>query len=325
MFSLIIPIFSKNDKYDKFLSNLNLSKNINFELIIAIQDYSLESLKKIKNIEKILEFPNLKIIFSSRKKSFANTIIKAIKHSSKKYTVISTIDVLTSKTIQNIDENIDEETTVDLIEFVPEINGITNWKPKWRNNLRNNTVYEINKIKNIVAYTFPFLTNKIIKTSLLKKTISIPINLIESSCVFGVDFFYIILLNSKTYKRINIKIAPISLEFNTLPSISNSIKQWNLIEEYYVSQNLYLSEILYAKLYFFQIILLGIYSNKNFKNLFRNNKIAINKIQKYISLLKNDKFLNFDISNPYMFNKTNETKILSLNETGTKTLSLLEE
>ncbi|MGL5520082.1 MAG: hypothetical protein ACRDBR_01470 [Metamycoplasmataceae bacterium] len=324
MFSLVILI-SSDKKLNKFISHISTQTSYDFELILLVQNFDQSLINSISKLQKVFTNNNLKIIFNTRKISFVHFVLSSIPLISSKYVMFSSVeDFKSNKFVEKIN-NILIKEEVDILEFPLEIKGISSWSPKWRNNLEENTSYEILKTTNIVPYVFPFLFNKIIKTSILKKINELPYEFVESSSIWAEDIVYLCLLCAKTYKRIDQNINSLTIQKEDLPLLSKSIQKWNSLENLYLQNGKFNLEFYYAKLYFFKVVLLGFYSSKNVIIFLKNKGIMPNKIQNYINKLNKQKNNSFNISNPYMFQKNNETKILLNSEINTKTFSLLEE
>lgn len=317
MLSLVVYFNRNNHKANqKFLSHMSviLSNLIDdIEIIFIVQDDSFDLVNKICELESLSL--RTKIIFCTKVFSFNQQLNYLIKQVNTKY-----VWILNHDTKYLIDDFLNvlkvvKEKDIDLIEMKFKLSGNIKWNPKERIIIEPLTEIDVVKEKKIIAYTFPFVFNKVFSKKQMLKVLNSNLLSIykDSSSILSTEFLYVFMLNIKSYVWLPNNIVNINIHESDIPNYTYAISEWENICSIYRINDRYLSEIKYAKVYYLQIILTSFYGNSKSKISFNHNNKIKNWLIKYhdkLLKIKKDELQNFDIDNKYMLNKNNENILL---------------
>lgn len=307
MFSLIIEFNKKNIKNaSKFLNSITMSapKLVNQEIIFLIADNAREVLKLIDNFALNNKNLKFKIIYSTKALSLNQQIYFILQQVSKQY--LWFLDPLSKfendNKIESVLKVLDSDQP-DIVEIKPVFNGITKWTPQYRLWLDPLKKYDLNNNPKIIAYTFPFLLNKILNRKVLDDIFKLKLmsNLKnDSSSNLSSEILYLALLNAKTYLWIKDETIFINLNEANVPSYNYVLNEWRRILAAYEKKNIYLDEIEYARAYYLLVVLTGLYGNKKMHLIFKDPQLICKNYYEKLTKLGQNKMQKFVSKNPYM-------------------------
>lgn len=337
MFSIIVFLneLNKEENPKKFISSIfsSIKKQKNTELIFVINKKDIDTIDLIQSFEKKEKSAIVKYMYTSREMSF-NKYIQNINNiiTNDNFFILSYPSMLDEKVIEKLSKIVSTYNP-DVIEFKPSFSGLMNWKPS--NRLTNDKCNKLLKIEahpEIVAYSYPFIYNKVFSTNVLNKTIK-RLKFIDESIsnIFFTSFIYSLLINSETYFYIPNDFYDFNISTNNIPNYKDVFLQWKTIIDIYNVDKKYYEEINYAKYYYLKIILCSLYvSHDKFfisKLKHKNENTILQK--KYFDVLNQvlDKEYNhFGNNNKYMMlSSKNEANILKENYPISKWSKLVKE
>ncbi|MBZ4195511.1 glycosyl transferase [Mycoplasma tauri] len=316
--SIIVPNVSNNTDLKNVLSTYKYQDNQDFELIL-----SLTNPGKIMygTIEKYLDFfgSRLKFIVNNKRTSVQAEILSAFHLVKGKYSYIFFPDnagryYFVSRMIE-----LTHKYDTEIIEFRPRLVNSIRWKPNPR--VTQDTIFKIEKYPEVVAYSYPFIFNKIFKSTLLHKFDRLKIKEFNDSkfCIF---LTYILLTNACSYAYYGERIVRENISSNLWLAPNSFISQFDILLENLKTSNTKLQyEVQYAKYYFLQIFLAGLLKTwrkgfsvfNYFKNrsnfLERRSKKYADDLYKYLQRQQNNDSLFFD-TNIYVNKNTFESKLI---------------
>ncbi|RIV16407.1 glycosyltransferase [Mycoplasmopsis gallopavonis] len=320
--SVISLIGDSAKDIDWFLKDLKDQTNQDFQVILSISKNT--EAKKIFEVIKnhSLFFKNrLNVIYNSKLKSYEQNLINAFKLVKGKYVaVLNSDNNLKNDYIAKMIKNA-EEANVDILEFKPRILGTTKFKPKAR--IEPNQIFNLVDNQEAIAYSFPFIFNKIFKKELVQKVVqmkNVPTN--DSKICLLVN--YLLLLEAKDYKYLDFRIYREYFGSDLWLNTKNFIATFDILNNFLITQKREVKEeINYAKYYFLKLILTGLLSETTYfystLKYFKNSEINITRSQKLIDkhlsfiqkLEDSNDFQNFKDQNIYMLKHSAEASMLS--------------
>lgn len=313
MISLITSIYS--NKIHKYFFNTILEQSKHdFQLIIFTNDFSEEFSDKIKQIENLKNI-KLHVIWTTKKIGFNEMIVKSMEICIGTHALILNPNENLSKTfIKDLNNIVEKNQTSDIFDFKTSIKGFEKWIPKKRCDLKPNHLFKINEYPEIVAYTFPFISNKLFKVS-LGTSVSKKNSYIQTNSHLSIEFLYMLLLEAETYVYVDKIIFNIVILKNDIPNYMNFYKEWKSINLQYELKEKFIQEIEYAQMFDIEVIIPLLYSNKNLINFpFINspkNKILLNKIYEKNLKVREANYNFFASANKYMLFNLLETEYLN--------------
>lgn len=312
MISIITSIFS-NDISKNFFSSILEQKKETFELIILTNNISSMLANKINEIEGNSNI-KLQVIFTTRKIGFNESIIEGIKLAKGSHAVIANPEEPLSKTfVIDTTKIINNNKEVDIFEFKASFKGFEKWTPKKRCNLKPNYPFLISEYPKIVAFSFPFISNKIFKVS-LAQFVSNKTTYIETNTHLSMQFLYMLFLYANIYMYVDIPYLGILIKKEDLPNYLNFYKEWKDISSKYFLENKLLQEIEYSQIYSTEIMIPALYSHKRLLTVpirFGTTKNLSFKIYEKNNRLRIQNFPSFKYTNKYMLLNLLETEYLN--------------
>lgn len=312
MISIITSIFSNDINKNFFSSILDQKKEV-FELIILTNNISAMLANKINEIERNSNI-KLLVIFTTRKIGFNELVIEGVKLAKGTHAVIANTDEPLPKTfVFDITRVIDKNKEVDILEFKASFKGFEKWTPKKRCNLKPNHPFLISDYPKILAFSFPFISNKIFKVS-LAQFVSNKTTYMETNTHLSIQFLYMLFLYAKIYIYSDIPYWGISIKKEDLPNYLNFYKEWKDISSKYSLENKLLQEIEYSQIYSTEIMMPALYSHKKLLTIpirFGATKNISFKIYEKNNRLRIQNFPSFKYTNKYMLLNLLETEYLS--------------
>ncbi|ADN69038.1 glycosyltransferase [Mycoplasmopsis fermentans] len=250
--SIISPGINSAKSLKNILEGMKDQNNQDFELILALRN---PSAKMYSIIEKYLAFfgTRLKFITNNRQRTIQSDIVCAFHLVKGSYaTIINSDNSMRSYFAQELTNYI-EKFNPDVLEYRPRLVGTVKWKPNPR--LEEEKLYNIQENHQVLAYTYPFIFNKVFKKSLINQFLKHR-SIVVNDSKFCIELNYFMLLKAQSYlytnKRIVREFIPSSLWLNP----KTFIEQFKAIENYVKTNNLkFEQEIAYARMYFLQIFL----------------------------------------------------------------------
>lgn len=315
--TLIAFLDSKHKDLEHIEEILEIQKDEKFEFILIADSLSQKILKELLDVENKFKSNEFKIIFNYRKQGEVEGIVDAIKISTKKYTLIHPNILSFKKTfITEINKITNLDRNIDIVEFRPNIKGIVDWKPELRTNLKLETIFDIESNTEILAYSYPFIFNKIFRTEILQSAFETK-NYSNTTSSF--ELFYYIFPFAKSYMSIDRSLSRETIDLNHFSSYTSSFNDWKKLENFYSSayKNL-IQELIYAKFFYLQVIVpgfLGIINRKKRYNIKYNfsDKAKMQLSKNYFNKLKSiyeSEFKNLAINSKYMMKKNSDIQFL---------------
>ncbi|TDV23266.1 glycosyl transferase family 2 [Mycoplasmopsis mustelae] len=334
--SLISVMNDSKKDVEKYLKDLLEQDNQDFEIILCINKTNEEAeiINLIANYQLYFN-DRLISIYNSKNSSYQYNLMSAFQIAKGDFVATLNTDVSLKKYYVNKMITAAVKYDVDVLEFRPRIIGSIRWKPKQRNNIEEPTLTA--KSKNIIAYAYPFVFNKIFKKQLIKKILSYkPLNTNDTKMC--VEINYILLLESKNYMYLNYGIYREFFEseiwFNSKRMLSSfdGIQKWITNS---TSLEKYENELNYAKLYFFKLLLTAFLKETTilYRYVYQSEKKKIKEtrtkmwLQKHYELIekieKEYQKNKFELINPYIHNKLNEVSLLLLDNKKLRKIGIL--
>ncbi len=312
MITLIAPIYS-NTIHKHFLNSILEQKSETFDLIILTNNFSQDFLNKFDEIEKSSNC-KLQIVFTTRKIGFNQVIIEGANRSTGTHAIIlNSSEPIPKNFVSNLSAIVDKKPDVDIFEFKASFKGFENWMPRKRCDLKPNHIFNIIDFPRVIAFTFPFISNKLFKIS-LANSVSKKTNYIETSSHLSLEFLYMLFLYAETYVYIDKVFCNIVIWKEDLPNYSNFYKELKNIRIKYVLENKFIQEIEYVSVFYGEVFIPLLYSHKKLiSTLLRSdvNKTITKKIYDKNKKLRLQEFSAFNYTNIYMMLNLLETEYLN--------------
>ncbi|MGL4252425.1 MAG: glycosyltransferase [Metamycoplasmataceae bacterium] len=326
MISLIVPIYS-NEINRHFFNSILEQKSVLFELIILTNNTSKELFNKINEIEKKSNI-KLQVVFTTRKIGFNEVIVEGCKIANGTHGIIlNANEKISNKCVYDLSTAVEKNIEADILEFKASFKGFDNWVPQKRCNLKQNYTFKISEYPKIIAFTFPFISNKLFKISLANE-INKKTSYLETTSHLSLEFLYFLLLNAETYVYINKAYCNIFIEKDDIPNYQVFYKEWKNIRGKYLVENKYIQEIDYAQIFNNEMIIPLWYTHRKLidklligsarKNLLAKiyEKNKKNRIQDFPSFNYTNKYLLFNLPETEYLNKVHSpnewTKIIKI-------------
>ncbi|UUD34739.1 glycosyltransferase [Mycoplasmopsis caviae] len=250
--SIISPGISSAKNLKNILDGMKDQNSQDFELILALRT---PTAKMYELIEKYLKFfgTRLKFIVNNRSRSIQSDIVCAFHLVKGSYVTIINCDNWIRPYFAQELTNYIEKYNPDVLEYRPRLVGTVKWKPNSR--LEENRLYNISNQHHVLAYTYPFIFNKVFKKSLISQFTKYR-TIVVSDSKFCIELNYFLLLKAQSYIYINKRIVREFISSVMWLNPKTFVQQFKAIENYVQTNNLkFEQEIEYAKIYFLQIIL----------------------------------------------------------------------
>ncbi|WP_158763887.1 glycosyltransferase [Mycoplasma sp. NEAQ87857] len=304
-----------------YLQDLKEQENQDFEVILFINNK-----KEAKNIfaetNSFFDFfkNRLNIVFNTKNNSYQVNLINAFKMVKGDFVTVINSDTSLKKTyIQKIIDQA-QNANVDVLEFRPRIIGTIRYKPKTR--IKSDIAYKTSDNPSIVAYTHPFIFNKVFKRSLVSQMSKYKVvNSNDSKLCIGI--MYLLMLNAKTYMYLDYRIWREYFDSNIWFNSKNFLNEFSSILQYINTKDIKRSEeVIYAKYYFLKILLTAFLTEtsfmyKKFKYFGKdeiNEKRSALLQKKHIELItkteQSSEYEKFISTNIYMLKNNDETNLL---------------
>lgn len=308
--SIISPIVNSHKELKEFLSEMQNQNYQDFEIILVFNNINKKIYSTLKDYIDYFG-SRLKFIVNSNKQTLQDNIIAAWKIMSGEYFNILFSNNNIRFYFLNSMKTLINDFHTDVIEFKPRLVGSIRWKPKAR--LESDKTYNIKDEPDFLAYSYPFISNKLFKKELVENLLKYKPSF-TNDYNFAVELNYLLLMNAKTYSYNDRRIIREYINYDSWMNPKNFISQFKRIIEISKTKEMKITqELEYARIYFFQIILAGIlglasfinkdeYKEKKSYRLIEELETLINK-----EIEKNQKFYN---TNMYMCKDNNEIKYL---------------
>lgn len=312
MISLIVPIYS-NKIHKNFFNSILEQQSSPFELVILTNNTSKELTNKIREIENISNI-KLQVIFSTRKIGFNEVIVEGCKISSGSHGIIlNSNEPLSKNFVSDLSNVVGKNSEADIFEFKASFKGFENWIPQKRCDLKQNHIFKINDYPKIIAFTFPFISNKLFKISLANE-VNKRNSYTETSSHLSLEFLYLLFLSAKTYVYINKVFCSIVIEKDDIPNYLTFYKEWKSIRSKYLIENKFIQEIDYAQVFDNEMIIPLLYTHKKLIDILLRSgikKTLSAKIYEKNKKLRLQEFVSFNYTNKYMLLNLLETEYLN--------------
>ncbi|MGL6124990.1 MAG: glycosyltransferase [Metamycoplasmataceae bacterium] len=312
MISLIVPIYS-NQIHKHFFNSILEQKSGAFELIILTNNTSNELIDKIQEIEKKSNI-KLQAIYSTRKIGFNEAIIEGSKIARGTHGIlINACEKLSKNFVNDLSTSVGKNVEADIFEFQPSFKGFENWVPQKRSDLKQNHIFKLKEYPKIIAFTFPFISNKLFKISLANK-IGKKTTYIETSSHLSLEFLYLLFLSAESYVYINKPFCNIYIEKYDIPNYLVFYKEWKSIRSIYLLENKFIQEIEYAQIFHNEMIIPILYTHKKLTDILLSSSVQKNlseKIYEKNKKLRLQEFSSFNYTNKYMLLNLSETEYLN--------------
>lgn len=330
MLTVVVYFNNLKNSHKNFLNNLHSLKQKDVEIIFIVDSKTSEFFKFIEQVEIILDGTPTKTIYSSKKLSLNQKLYYASKQASMPNIMFIDSSNTLNKTFFNDVETLFKDNVVDVLEFGIEFKGDVKWNPKKRFMINDLVPVNLNNDPRPVAYTLPFIHNKIFSTKLIKNVVNNLSLHMDNSDSYSIEPLYVAMINANNYMYWYGK-PKITINFNELkiPSFSSSLKEWERVVNLFILKNKFLPEIKYAKCYYFKVFLLGFMAYSEQHKMFSKDSSLRSKYkEKLEKLIASSELQNFNVENKYMIFESVETELLKNAQpikSWNKTLSLLEK
>lgn len=326
--SIIVPNVYSKSEIDYVSDILKEQNNQDFELILVV---TKPNEKMYSSLQKALDFfgSRFKFIVNTKRKNIQSDIIAALHLVKNQYIYVLNADAEIKKSfVRNITNKL-EETQVDILEFKPRLTGSIKWEPYAR--IQADKIFSSPKEKEFVAYSFPFLFNKVFKKSFMEQFEKYRVKELNDT-KFATELLYMLLVSANSYCYWDSSLVKENISSATWFNPTNFITQFKIVFNYIEINNLDLfHELSYAQLYFLQIVLAGFLNSWEF-SVFRvlnyifearsefNEKRAKKYLDDLYTFIHNYHNNNTHIfmTNPYINRNTDEAQYL-------RDLSLLDK
>ncbi|WP_029905667.1 hypothetical protein [Mycoplasmopsis opalescens] len=244
--SLICPSIASSKQLKSLLNALVEQDSQDFELILVLSKISSDMYSRL---DRYLKFfgSRLKFVVNNKINNSQSDIISSLHLVKSTYAAVI-FDEIHFKpwTVSRMIEMI-PESEPEIIEWKPRLRGTVRWNAD--NRLDEDVEYATNQHPEVLAYSYPFIFNKLIKKSLITRLDTIQGNN-QSDTKFCLELAYTLLINAKSYYLTSLKGRKEDISILTWfnPSIFNM--QFGRIKNYIKFNNLKLTqEIEYAYLY----------------------------------------------------------------------------
>ncbi|WP_029608830.1 glycosyltransferase [Mycoplasma simbae] len=252
--SIIVPNISEYEELDYVINTLKNQNNQDFEVILAVNK---PNKKMYSLLESAVNFfgSRGKLIINRKRKNIQSDIVCGLHLVKNHYVYVLNPDAEIRKNFVTTVVNKLEDEQPDILEFAPQLTGSIKWKPNPR--LKIDYLYKISEQPDPVAYSFPFIFNKIFKKSFVEQFIKYKVKEINDT-KFGTEFLYHTLVNAQTYVYWNKHLVKENISSATWFNPSNFVSQFKIVLNYIQARDIKLKhELTYAMLYFLQIVLAG--------------------------------------------------------------------
>ncbi|EFF41228.1 glycosyltransferase family A protein [Mycoplasmopsis alligatoris] len=318
----IISTLNKDTRDVKtFLRDLYDQENKDFEVIMAIN----KPPKSKEIIEIIVEYQKkfgtrLKFFVNSKRQSNQSNFASAFNMVKGEYVYITNSDTTIRKHYtEKIIKMISNFPEADIIEFKPRLIGSIRWKPSSR--IDENKLIDLNESTEPLAYTYPFIFNKIYKSSVTKKFIKFKPTFSNDSKI-SLELTYSLLLEAKKYVYVDERIQREYFDIETWINPLNFVASLKALEVTCTNdKRKIMQEFYYFKAYTLQVFLAGLLTgttifsfytmiNRKEKTQKRNNRLVEGLDQILEKMWLTNEFKNFRDSNMYMLKNLPEVNVL---------------
>ena len=337
MFSIII-LFNEYKKesitrkfFSKLSSSIKTQKETEIIFIVENDYYIIDYIQEFQN-----DNPNtiVKFIYTNKRITLNKMLEKINKLITNDYFFfLSYPSEIAPGFFNNIIKIIDNNSP-DIIEFKPSLTNFIRWNPNNRlDSSKFNKLLKLANNNDVVAFTFPFIFNKIFSSTLLNRTIKHYLRKTDSdnSNIFFTYLTYLMFLKANSYWYITNQLITFEVNEIYILNFNSIFTQWDIILEKFNIEAKYLEEINYAKFYYLKIILCSLYSLKNPKikkimNKNNSNDLNQKKYQDKLDQIAYSEFKDFYLKNKYMvLNNAPEISLLKQNISISKWSKLLKE
>ncbi|MGY6172197.1 glycosyltransferase [Candidatus Mycoplasma pogonae] len=312
--TVILSAQKQTKKLAKFLESMRNQESKHFEIILYINHPSKNDYDLITHYKEFFA-EKLKVFFNILSSEGNQNWLDAAEHVSGDYVVIAYPEIILKPFFVKSFLHYAEKYPVDLIETRPRFKGFFKWTPRAR--VQPEKIIDLANNKEIVAFSFPFIFNKFIKSEVFESLAASKNRLALTSTKNWIELVYEIFIYTKTYCYINDVLINDWNEGLSSFNSSSFIKQWRNIQANNLLSEKFLDEIQYAKMYFFEIFLsamIGSAKKSHLKNLlnFENSfKKHSQKLNSHIEKLRKEEFFEIEKTNKYFYNLTTENQFLS--------------
>ncbi|WP_406613643.1 glycosyltransferase [Mycoplasma corogypsi] len=267
--SIISVVGNSPRDIEWYLTDLKEQDTNDFEVILCINKNSVS--KEIYNIiQKFMPFfdKRLQVVYNTKINNFQHNLLSGFRFAKGDYVTVINSDVTLKKWYVSKTIEAAERHNVDILEFKPRIVGSIRFKPAAR--LKHDFEYEIQNSPEVIAYSFPFIFNKVFKKQLVKKMIDVvPLYTNDSKMCLFIN--YLLLINAKKYKYLDYRIWREYFGSDIWFNSKHFNDTFNYLEDLVVKNNCKLiQELKYARYYFIKLLLSGFlfestFLSKNFK------------------------------------------------------------
>ncbi|WP_027334858.1 glycosyltransferase [Mycoplasmopsis felifaucium] len=330
--SVIVPNIQNNKELAEVFDTFINQDNQDFELILVLSNANKSM---FSTIEKTLKFfgSRLKFILNENRSNIQNDIITAFHLVKGKFTYVYSPDNNGRYYYVSRIVNEAQKYNADILEFRPRLVNSIRWKPEPR--LVCDQVLDKNKKPEYVAYAYPFIFNKVFKSTLISQLVKYK-QKETNDTKFAIQLTYMLLIMSQTYVYVNKRIVRETIKSNIWLVPNNFINQFNEILSYLKINNIKLTEeINYAKMYFLSVFLNGLLNTwrkrlnlsifDDFSNyaVMRSKKSA-DDLHKFL-IKEHSQNNSFFMTNIYMLKNNEETKLINLDPNINTSKSFLGE
>ena len=315
--SIIVPVFKKEKELKKLLVKMTEQTCKDFQLVLVVDTNKENVLDVIEDFKKKLK-SKIKVVFNSARSGRAAATRDGAKQASGLYSIIMSSSDIIKKTFVAEAIKLIEKTKADVIEFNATFKEPIKFDGKVRLSVPNKTL--IADKKEIIAYSYFLDFNKFVKTSVLKKTVSLlestelnsRYSIDLSAKVFGVATSY-----ANARKTLVVSKSAIQASYNPLKLIRQWEELLRVVDKGTILSE-YKSEVSYAAYSLGAILLFSLTAATK-------NKILSKKLIARHKKLLEGPLSNFFETNKYIMRKNYEAKLLHIKSSPTSMAKLYKE
>lgn len=254
--SIISPLISNQKELKSFLNCMKEQTTQDFETILVINSISDQMYDYLEKSMKFLG-SRLKIIINTSKRSLQHNLISAFNVVEGDYVnIMFSNNVMRNYFVERMNGLIQQFSNVDVIEFKPRLVGSIRWKPEAR--IEQHKVFNIKDNPSFLAFSYPIISNKIIKKELLQNFLKYQ-PVFSNDANFSPELTYLLLMEAKNYVYHDQRIIREYIDYSSWMNPKNFVEEWEKILNVARQKQIKIThELDYAYVYFFQIFLAGI-------------------------------------------------------------------
>lgn len=318
-FSIISLVGNDCRAVEQYFKDLKDQDSQDFEIILCV-DKNSEAKNIFQVISKYKKFfgQRLIVITNTKNNSYQQNLVSAFRIAKGDFVFVLNSDSNSKKYYVKKISDLALKYNVDVLEIKPRLVGSARWKPEARIIL--NKPVQITNNPEVIAFSYPFIFNKVFKKSLVKKLTQYQVKSLNDNKL-AIELNYLLLLNATTYMYHDIRIFKEFYSPDIWLNTKNALLAFEEIQKYSESKGLDFNEELeYARYYYLKIVHYGLLTGTTFVYRTWKSKDEIEEkrsstfINRHIKTLEkfesSNEFHDFQANNTYFGSSKKEVAIL---------------